>query len=671
MTPTVENVRTMMPLVWGAFLSALILHVDRLPLWCSAAALITTAWSYLHWVRGRALPGRFTRVLLALMLLGATLATFNTVNGVAAGSAMLTAMGAIKLLETQQRRDAQVCVIVALVMLLAAILDRQSLLRLPLYLLVGWICMTTLTGLGGFRIATRAEPPSKLAPLKRAAFAHTGKSLLLALPLTALLFVFVPRLPGALWPMPGSGQAATGLSESMSPGSISELAVSDTPVFRVSFSSGRPPPPNQRYWRGPVLHEFDGYTWSRARPGSVPPQRINYLGSALDYEVLMEATGQNWLFGLETLQSLNRRGVHPTSDGEWMNFRPLVGTVSYAARSYPEAITQGQLPRLTRRLDTGLPADRNPRSLALGRSLREATADDRDYVRRVLTYLQTGGFSYTLTPPLLDLDSVDDLLFNTRQGFCGHYASAFATLMRAAGLPARVVTGYLGGQWNEIGDFLLLRQSDAHAWVEVWVEDAATATGTWLRVDPTAVVAPQRLSESAASWLPTNANDLRRLGLTNPLLGRMLNFWDASNHWFESRVVRYNRSVQQSMLARLRLPQLSSRTLGVIAASLIGVWCLALWWLQQHRSQSRPTEPAYAKRWRRLLRHWQQRGLRLPPHLPPLALIDQAALHWPDQENLIRSVGARYIDWRFNDHAPDPDAARRFKRDCQALARLR
>ena len=253
--------RLPMRLLLAAFAAGCLLHIDRVPAWCTAFAAGALTWRWLHH-RGRvALPNKLLRIVVALLLLAAIAAWFRTVNGLAAGSALLVVMGAAKLLETRAPRDAVVVATVALILVLAAALDRQGLARLPLYFGTGWLALASITALGSVAAAHSA----------RRAFLTAGRTALYAVPLAALCFVLVPRLPGALWAIPGGGGAQTGLSDEMSPGGISDLSISEAIVFRVRFD-GPPPPPQQRYWRGPVLHDFDGYTWRRQRGLYMPPQ---------------------------------------------------------------------------------------------------------------------------------------------------------------------------------------------------------------------------------------------------------------------------------------------------------------------------------------------------------------------------------------------------------------
>ena len=359
-----------------AFAGAVLLHVDRAPLWCSAAAAFALLWRGATLLRGLALPGRLLRICIAVLLAAATLLAFRTLNGLAAGTALLIGMGAAKLLETRGRRDALIVVGVAMILLLAACLDRQSLPRLPLYALQAWLGCAAFAALGG---AAEAAAP-------RLALRTAGKTLLLALPLAVFGFLFFPRLPGALWALPGTERTSTGLGDEMSPGSISELSVSDKPAFRVRFAS-EPPPPAERYWRGPVLHDFDGYTWRRVQGQFAPPQPLLPLSEPVRYRVTLEPHGRGWWFALDTVAASPRRDVIMGFDSTLVSLRPVDAAVSYDALSYTRNRSDGPLSLTARRMDTRLHATRNPRSRALALQLRavEHRCGERALVGRCST----------------------------------------------------------------------------------------------------------------------------------------------------------------------------------------------------------------------------------------------------------------------------------------------
>ena len=636
----------------AAYVGAVLLHCDRLPLWCSLAALLAVIWRAYSALQTRAAqPHRALRWALTVLLVVLTILNFRTLNGIAAGSALLTVMGAAKLLETHARRDGYIVTAVALILLLAACLERQGLLRLPLYAAVLWLACGALAALGAAR-------PGR-EPLQ--ALRSGGRALALALPLALILFWVFPRLATPLWGMAGEQRANTGLSDEMSPGSISELAVSEDVAFRVKFA-GVVPTPEQRYWRGPVLHQFDGYTWRRS-PGqsaiASPPQPA---GTPVSQHITLEASGNPQWFALDRVLESPSPRVRLSFDGQLLAAQPVTQTQSYDVVSYLQTREDQPLSYTARKLDLQLPPQRNPRSLALAAQLRAASHSEADYVQRVLDYLHQGGFEYSLTPPLLNLDSIDDLLFNTRLGFCGHYASAYTLLMRAAGLPARVVTGYQGGDWNPIGGYLVLRQSDAHAWTEVWLQGQG-----WVRVDPTAVVAPARLQRGLHELLPDSRWTLQSYGRNSPLLHELLQRWDAGNQWWQERVLGYNRLAQQRYWGRWgdALDSVQWQMLTLLLAG--AVWSAWVWWALRQRPATGARD-GLARDWAALRLSLARAGVGHCASLGPLALAAAAAGRFPQHRESLAAAAADYAQQRYG-RTPDAKQTTALRRQLRGLIR--
>lgn len=645
--------RLPMLLLLGAFAASCLLHADRAPPWCTAVAVAAVLWRWLHF-RGRlALPNRFLLAGISLLLLCAVLASFRTLNGVAAGTALLVVMGAAKLLESRNARDAVVVTTVSLVLTLAAALDRQGLGRLPLYVGTGWLALAGIAALGSVRSAQSA----------RHAFRVAGMAALYAMPLAALCFVFVPRLPGALWALPGANAAETGLSEEMSPGSISELSISEEIAFRVRFE-GAPPPVAQRYWRGPVLHEFDGYTWRRRSGQEARNAPEEMLSPALRYEVMLEPHGRNYLFALDTLARIEGIRYQRLFDGELHAARTITSPVAYQATSHLQARNSGELSVLGRRVDTRLPQGRNARSIALAQELRAAQRSDAAYAQRVMEYFRDGGFEYSLTPPLLDYDSIDDLLFRTKLGYCGHFASAFVTLMRAAEVPARVVTGYLGGSWNGIGGYYTVRQSDAHAWAEVWLDGQG-----WTRFDPTGVVAPERLQRAAADLLAGRRDASGALLGEAGWLRGLRDTWEAAGGWWQAQVVNFNRARQLNLLAMLGLDDLDYGGMVLLLTAGGVLWVLLLTAMLARRGP-RPRRDHLGRLWEDFLVMLRRRGITVADHDGPDAIRQRARRLLPEAAGDIDVFAAGYARLRYGDgNAADARALDALRVKLSAIAR--
>jgi protein-glutamine gamma-glutamyltransferase len=618
----------------AAFTAGVLLQVDRVPLWASAAALALVAWRLLTARSGWSGPPLLARAGLALLLMAAVFTRFHTLNGLAAGTTLLMLMAGLKLLETRTPRDQLVMVGAGLFLLLAACLDRQTLVRAPLYLLQAWLCCAALTVVSARGLAARP------------ALALAGRALLLAAPLAAILFLFFPRLPGAFWAVPRGEEALTGLSDTMSPGGITHLTSSYDTAFRARFAPAAPPPPQERYWRGPVLHEFDGYTWRRGATPSSLAQALEPSGRIYRYSIALEPSRHRWWFALDTPARSPDPKVQLTYDHELLATEPVTQPVSFEGLSYAQSRTSGSLSAFEHGHDTQLPRGRNPRALELAQQLRAHAASDAAVVEEALEFLRRGGFEYSLDPQPTGADSVDDLLFGTRAGFCGHYASAFVTLMRGAGLPARVVTGYLGGEWNSIGGYFVVRQSDAHAWAEVWL----TGRG-WTRVDPTAVVAPERLRRGILDLFPDSMSAPARLWHESAWLTRLMQRWDATNDWWNSHVVKFTLDSQLDLLARLGVREPDARYLGWAFGAGLLLWLAITAW-HSGRDLTLPRHDPLARAYVRLCRKLARIAPARTPHQGPMSLADTVSARRPDLKERVDAILTRYAQLRYGSPAP-------------------
>ena len=347
--------------------------------WRSPLLVLASAWHARAALRGHPLPGRAARIGLTLIIIVGVLLSYRTLNGLAAGATLLAAMSAAKLFEARTSRDWQVLNGATLFLLMAACLDRQQLWRLPVYALCLWLCTSSLRGLAG----GAALPAGTL-------LRESARQLLYAAPLAAILFLFFPRLPGALWALPGEGTAITGLGDEMSPGDIARLVESDEPALRVRFA-GALPPARERYWRGPVLHDFDGATWRRHRGAPAPVGALVLSGPAYRYSATLEANAHSTMIALEMSRPPPLPGVQYTDDFQLLSQRPFNQAQSYELTAYPGALRPAELTAGLRELDLALPANRNPRARALASRLRAVAGDDSAYVTAALDFFKRGG----------------------------------------------------------------------------------------------------------------------------------------------------------------------------------------------------------------------------------------------------------------------------------------
>jgi transglutaminase-like putative cysteine protease len=633
-SPPTRTVR----LLLAGYLAAVVLNIHHVAPWCMPLALGASIWRVRSSQTKSGKSRRLLRYALVSLLTLAVLIGFRTLNGLQAGASLLVAMAALKLTETAARRDWLIVVGASLFLLLAACLDAQMLWRLPLY--AAELCLLCM---GMYALGAGTHVPELPMLLRRSA-----KSIGMALPFAALLFLFVPRLAGSLWTLPQEHQATTGLSDEMSPGNISELTQSAEQVARVRFE-GTPPPVEQRYWRGFVLHSFDGDTWRRGRNLYHHAAPLAVMGAPDRYEVTMEATRLRVLLALELPQHAPESldSVRLTDDYQLWSSEPITRAMTYRVESFPEHRSVEPLSTGERDQDLhSYPKTRNLRSLELARSLREQSGSDAAFVNRVLDYFRTGGFRYTLDPELLNKDSVDDLLFNTHEGFCGHFASAFVLLMRAGGVPARVVTGYLGGSWNRYGGYLLVRQSDAHAWAEIWLDDRG-----WVRVDPTAVVAPGRLTHSLVELRP--ATTMRRM-FSVPWLVNTVQAWQAMNAWWQDKFIGYNLDKQRSLMEGFGFKDQYLRALTLLLAVGGSIWLAVLAWSLRPRS-ARASSDLLARSWRMFERKLSRAAAPRAQHEGPLAYADRVGRSRPDIADTVTALARQYAQLRYGPCATAAD----------------
>ena len=596
-------------------------QINNLPQWCSALAASLLLWRGYIAVRGLALPSRWWMASLLALATGATYFTHRTLLGQEAGVTYVVVLLSLKTLEMRSQRDAFVVFFLGFFTLLSNFFVSQS-LPIAMAMLLGLLGL--LTGL------VNSHMPVGRPPLMQAA-KTAGSMALLGAPIMAVLFVLFPRI-APLWGVPGEAPGArSGLSASMQVGTIASLALDESIAMRVRFD-GAPPPQSEIYFRGPVLTTFDGREWRPLQNSLLPrpplPADLNVRGSAVSYQVTLEPNNRPWIMVLDATDArpaLSGYRATMTPDLQWVADRPITELVRYTARSHT-AFRHGPLDRVSGLQDyLRLPANFNPRTLQLAidmrRDPRYAGATSEAMVDTVMERLRTGGYTYTLEPGVFGMHTADEFWFDRKTGFCEHIASSFVLLMRALGIPARIVTGYQGGSANAVDGFWTVRQSDAHAWAEVWM-----AGQGWVRVDPTSAVAPGRIGSLVRLEAPRNAL-AQALARVSPAFGVQLRaLWDAANNSWNQWVLNYSQSKQLNLLRNLGFESPSWEDLAtvlialIVAASLLGAaW--TLW--EKHRQDP----------WLRLLHRAGQRlrtaGLDVNDNTPPrqMAELLRQSLH--------------------------------------------
>ncbi len=615
-------------------------HFDHLAWW--ATAILALLWLWRLWLAltQRQAPGRFAMLPLLAASAAAVWLEHGTLVGRDAGVTFLLLLMALKLLELRARRDVFAVIFLAFFILLTQFLFSQSLPIAALTIVAVALLFFVLTSVNLVESDLSAWSKAKLV----------GVILLKALPLAVALFLLFPRVSGPLWGLPGdAATSGTGLSNAMSPGSISRLLESNAIAFRARFESATPT--NERlYWRGPVFGHFNGRTWTPLAQRSAAPPALAIradAASAVDYSVTLEPHHRDWLFALEVPTAApNATELAPqlTAEAQLVSAQPINERVRYTVRSYTSFLLGTNETEVSLRDWLQLPPGYNPRTLQFAAELRRGPAGGADavaLVNAVLEHFRTGGYRYTLNPPLLGRHSVDEFLFDTRLGYCEHYAAAFVVLMRALDIPARVVTGYQGGEINPIDGFMTVRQSDAHAWAEVWIRDRG-----WTRVDPTAVVAPVRIS----GGLPELQ---RQTGLAPLAVGagafgwlRSLRLnWEALQNAWNQWVLSYTPERQRALLAGLGLDP-DGRTLALAFALTLSLVLGALAILSlRHRVERDPLADAYALLRRRL----SEAGIDSAPTLAPRALLARVERQLaPASRAAARELLLAFERWRYS-----------------------
>lgn len=625
-------------------------HLARLPLWLSALCLLALGWRLLYELGRARLPGRLVRVGLTAALVGGVALAYHSVIGREAGVALLIGLVCLKTLEMRSRRDLTLVVFLALFTVITGFLFSQSLLMGVYMFGVVWVILAALLA---------ADQPQTAEHAGRHWYGRrAGLLLAQAVPLAAVMFLLFPRPDGPLWGMPETAGARTGLSDSMSPGAISELAASEAIAFRVDFD-GPLPAAERMYWRGPVLDAFDGYTWRPLHAPTPAREPLAYRASdaALGYTVTVEPHERRWLFALDLPAALPV-GAYVTEDMQLISRTPVRERRAYRMQSHLDyTLTAESEAELGNHLR--LPADSAPRTRALAQRLAAEAASPDALVESALALFADGPFRYTRNPPRLTHEPVDRFLFESQQGFCEHYAGAFTVLMRAAGVPARVVTGYLGGEINPLGGYLIVRQSDAHAWSEVWLPERG-----WTRVDPTALIPAARIESERdlIRRLPASERHLAR-PLVQRALRQLRHGWDRVNHGWNQWVIGYDAERQQGFLARLRLTSLGNFGQVALLTSTVAGLTLGLALLRRRPPGRRdPVQAGYRRFCRRLARL----GVVRRPGEGPLDFARRAARARPDLAEPIMEITRRYVRLRYAQHA-EPDDLRALGRAVRAL----
>ncbi|WCM94855.1 DUF3488 and transglutaminase-like domain-containing protein [Acidovorax sp. NCPPB 2350] len=622
--------------------------VPHVPVWTGLLAAGLLAWRGALALRAQPLPGHWMLGLLLAASVVLTVASHRTIVGRDAGVTLIVMLLALKTLELRARRDAMVIFFLGFFTMLSNFFFSQSLATAAAMLVA---LLGLLAALVNAHMPVGRPPLAE--PLRLA-----GRMALLGAPVMLALFVLFPRM-APLWGMPNDNPSGrSGLSGKMEVGSVASLALDDGIALRVRFDTpdGEPPSQSALYFRGPVLSAFDGREWfAFGQPGAPAsawrppaPAALEVRGEPLRYEVTLEALRMPWLLTLDAAREAPALppGLSATMAPElaWIANRPISEVVRYRAESYTDFShgPRADTPRLRPYLE--LPEGFDPRTRELARQMqadaRIAAGGAPAFIDAALQRLRTGGYEYTLEPGVYAQHTADTFWFDRKAGFCEHIASAFVVLLRAAGIPARIVTGYQGGERNGVDGYWTVRQADAHAWTEVWL-----AGQGWVRVDPTGAVSPGRVGAFQRLQAPRGVFGAAVDTVIGPgFIAQARAVWEAVNNRWNQWVLNYTQSQQLDLLKSLGVESPSwqdlARALGGLAAlaALVG----AAWTIWERRRH----DP-----WLRLLGRARGRlaraGLALPAHLPPRAMAQRARDHFGDAAApaagwLLRLEQARY-----------------------------
>jgi protein-glutamine gamma-glutamyltransferase len=637
-------------------------HVGRIPPWVLAVYLLAALWRIMVYRGVWSFPSRLLKTLLIVSGTAGVFVSFGTLVGLEPTVALLLIAFAFKLIELATRKDAYVLLFLAYFICLLQYLFSQD-MPVVLYSMINILLVTTA-------LVALHQPGQH--QFNRSTVVLAGTMLMQAIPLMLVMFFLFPRI-GPLWSVPLQGHSAkTGVSDFMRPGDVSNLSQSADVAFRVEFD-GEIPPVSEMYWRGLVFSVTEGGAWRSLKLDEIPRgqslSRKPYPdGDPLNYSIILEPTQQSWLYSLGYARSYTA-GVIPTIDFRLHSITPVREELQYRVSSWTAVTRELELSDWRRTVETRLPADENPRTRELVRRLRPKVSSDAQFVDSVLARFNQQEYVYTLQPPRLRGEhTVDQFLFETREGFCEHFASSFVVMMRAAGIPARVVAGYQGGEVNPVNRTVIIHQFDAHAWAEVWLQGQG-----WVRVDPTGAVAPGRIRwglETAMSHEGSflSNNPLSPLRFRNiDWLNQMRLRYDALTYRWQKWVIGFDGDRQLELLGRV-LGEASRQAfaiviLGVFTLVLLPVAISLLYRRRTHRLTA--LDKSYLDFCDRLAR----RGVQRQAGETADAFGDRAISELPQLAGQIRQVTRMYSRLAYGGHALDEHRRAAMLRDLKRAVR--
>jgi transglutaminase-like putative cysteine protease len=627
---------------------------NYLPSWIRYVCLGVIATRYAMVRYGWPVPGRIINGVMGIAGATAIYINFGTLIGRDAGVSLIALMFCLKLLEMRWYRDAALLLYLSFFIMVANFLFSQSLL------MAFYMVLCILVVIMALQALNRTDGGVDIKQLGR----NASLMFLQSIPLMLIFFLFFPRLSDPLWRMPSAVTGTTGISDSMSPGDIGSLVSFTEPAFRVEFK-GDIPPVSDLYWRGLVFSEFNGLTWSRATPTLESADDVQLSGKRYDYQILLEPHRRKWLYALEMPESMNNY-ARTTTENTWERRFALRSRLNYQLTSYSSTTFGLQLSEQERLQNLTLPGDGNPRArIWAQQTYLDVDASPEDYVQKVLKRINGAPYIYTLNPGVMERDTIDDFWFNKKLGFCEHYAGAFVFLMRAAGVPARVVTGYQGGEMNPYANYMLIRQSNAHAWTEVWFESRG-----WVRVDPTAAIHPSRVEvDLSQAWMQRDAifddNVPSSWSDYSPgMVEKAQLYWDSMNRNWQSMVIDFDAGSQNEFFSKLGFPNLSIRDLinSLLVLAFIVMAVTTALFLRQ-RTQFDKTALSYNKLSQKLSRI----GIERASTEGPVDYIQRVIKMRPELEHKLKPILELYLSLRYRESKQRPEQLKLFSKRINSL----
>ncbi len=645
------------PLLWLA--AALVFTVPplfgALAPWVPGLLLVTIAAKFWMEPRGYRLRSVVLKLVLAALALGAIVLSYGSLKGIEPGISLVVVLMALKIVEAHTAREFLFMVMLSWIICLCGLFLAQS-LTISFCLLLAFVLL--LAALVQFHRGSAVgdlRPPLRLA----------CSLILQALPLIVLLFFVFPRITTGFRLLTPGSESTAGFSDELEPGSVEKLALSPAIAFRAEFPDGKIPRPAELYWRGLVMWNGNGMRWrAPSAPAILPHRQDAAPGQTLRQLITLEPHGGRWMFALDWPAAAPSGAARAPGDYLW-SWQPITKPRRYEVTSVVKRGSQ-ELSARERTLILEVPRGITPKVRALAEEWATAGKPEA-VVQRGLAFFRDQHFRYSLSPGTYQKNDLEDFLFHRRLGFCEHYASSFATLMRLAGVPSRVIVGYMGGEFNSVGHFFLVRQSDTHAWCEVWLPGSG-----WTRVDPTAVVAPERISLGLDSYLESTAasgetvrqNGFGRALSRQPALARLRLAWQTLNYEWDTSVLSFDADAQQAFASELGMAGVTPLVLTLLSAILLVllVMVVALW--LHLRGKSRPDEVTLL--YRRFCRRAARLGAAREEWEGPSRFARRAARVLPKESARIARIVEHYIKLRYA-LSPDPSLRQALRAEVKAF----